>query len=192
MRAVRPSRRRNPEGDGLQDLLDADPVLGAGDDCLFRRNGQQVLQLLQAEVEVGAGQVDLVDYGDDRQVLVHGQVCIGHRLGLYPLGRVDQQKGPFASRQAPRHLVGKVHMAGRVHQVELVQLTVGGLVVHGHRMALDRDSPLPLQVHRIQVLLRQDPLRHRRRVLQQAVRQSRLSMVDMGDNAEIALVVRLH
>jgi hypothetical protein len=64
--------------------------------------------------------------------------------------------------------------------------------MHRDRMALNGDPALTLEIHRVQVLRSQNPLRYRRCVLEQTVRQSRLPMVDMGYDTKIALVVRFH
>jgi len=52
-------------------------------------------------------------------LLRHGQVGVGDRLRLDTLGRVDQQHGPLARREGARDLVREVHVAGRVHEVQL-------------------------------------------------------------------------
>ena len=83
-------------------------------------------------------------------------------------------------------------MTGRVQQVEEVGLAVLRLVVHRHRMRLDRNAALALQVHRVQRLLLELALRDGMRQFENAVRKRRLPMVDMGDDAEIADVLELH
>ena len=52
-------------------------------------------------------------------------------------------------------------------------------------LQLDGDPPLPLQVHVIQELLLHLPLLHRARELEQLIRQRRLAMVDVRDDAEV-------
>ncbi len=69
------------------------------------RNGQDVLELLFGQGDVGVRQVDLVDDRDDREVLLHRQVNVGDRLGLDPLGRVHDQQRAFAGAEAARDLV---------------------------------------------------------------------------------------
>ena len=71
---------------------------------------------------VGVGQVDLVDDGDDRQVVLERQVDVGQRLGLDALGGVDDQQRALAGGEAAADLVGEVDVAGGVDQVELVGL----------------------------------------------------------------------
>ena len=57
-------------------------------------------------VGLGRRQVDLVDDRDDRQVLAQGEVDVGQRLGLDPLGGVDHEDRALAGLQAAADLVG--------------------------------------------------------------------------------------
>ena len=80
-------------------------------------------------------------------------------------------------------------MAGRVDQVQVVGLPVGGPVLDPHGLRLDRDPALALEVHRVEHLrlhlLRVD----RPGDLEDAVGQGRLAVVDVGDDREVADVV---
>src|SRR6266550_305588 len=91
-----------------------------------------------------------------------------------------------------RHLVGEVHVPGGVDQIELVHAPVARMVVHAHRVQLDRDAALALQVHRVEHLLSHQALVQGARELDQAVGQGRLPMVDMGHNTEVADVILAH
>ena len=73
------------------------------------------------------GQVDLVDDRDDFQIVVQRQVGVGERLRLHALRGVHHQQRAFAGLQAARDLVGEIDVAGRIDQVELVQVAVVGL-----------------------------------------------------------------
>ena len=106
-------------------------------------------------------------------------------LRLDALGGVDQQHDPFASGEAAAHLVAEVHVAGRVDQVDRVALPVDADVLR-----LDRDAPLPLDVHRVQVLVAHVPRAHRTGELEDAVRQRRLAVVDVGHDRKVADLVR--
>ena len=50
--------------------------------------------------------------------MIQSQVDIGHRLSLHPLGRIYHQERPLASRQTSGYLIGEIHMAWGVNQVE--------------------------------------------------------------------------
>src|SRR5205807_6019564 len=131
------------------------------------------------------GEVDLVEGGHEREVVLDGQVAIGQRLSLDPLGGVDQQDDPFAGGQRARHFVAEVDVAGRVDQVDDV-----ALVFEPDVLGLDGDAPLPLDVHRVEVLGPHLPGVDGAAVLQDAVGQGRFPMVDVGDHADVADVVR--
>ena len=80
-------------------------------------------------------------------------------------------------------------MAGGVDQVQVVGLPVGGRVLDPHRLGLDRDPALALEVHRVEHLglhfLRVDGAGE----LEDAVGQGRLAVVYVGDDREVADVV---
>src|SRR2546421_5371345 len=76
-------------------------------------------------------------------------------------------------------------MAGRVDEVELVSLAVLCRIRHADRLELDRDPTLPLQIHRVEDLVLHVALADRSRVLEEAVGQRRLAVVDVGDDAEV-------
>ena len=73
-------------------------------------------------VDVGAGQIDLVDHRHDFEPVVQRHVNVGERLRLDPLARVDHQQRAFAGGQAARDLVGEIDVAGSIDQVEHVGL----------------------------------------------------------------------
>ena len=106
------------------------------------------LDLGRAPLGVGGREVDLVEDGDDLEVVLEGLVAVGQGLGLDPLGGVDQQDGPFARGQRPADLVAEVHVARGVDEVEGVVLPRDP-----HVLGLDGDAPLALDVHRVEVLL---------------------------------------
>ncbi len=141
---------------------------------------------------VGGRQVDLVEHGDDLEVVVDGQVGVGHRLGLDPLRGVDDQHRAFASGQRARDLVGEVDVARRVDQVELIVLAVAGRVGDAHRLRLDRDAALALEVHVVEELLLHVARGDGAGALEDAVGERRLAVVDMGDDREVADVLEVH
>ena len=73
-----------------------------------------------------------------------------------------------------------------VDQVEDVALSVLGVVADGHGVELDGDAPLPLEVHRVEQLVLHVALVDGTGELEDAVGQSGLPMVDVGDYREIA------
>ena len=140
-------------------------------------------------VGLGGRQVDLVEDRHDLVAGVERVVDVGERLRLDALAGVDHQQRALAGGERARHLIGEVDVAGRVHQVEDVGLAVLGLVVEPHRLRLDGDAALALDIHRIEHLLDHVARRHRAGGLDQPVGERRLAVVDMGDDGEIADVV---
>ena len=80
-------------------------------------------------------------------------------------------------------------MAGRVHQVQDVILAVLGGVIQPHRLRLDRNPALTLDIHIVENLFGHLALGQSATNLDQPVGDGRLAMVDMRDNRKIADVV---
>ncbi len=72
----------------------SDPGLGADQEGVLAPEPDDVLHLLQGRLDVGRGQVDLVDDRDEDQVVLDGEVGVGQGLGLDALGGVDDQQAP--------------------------------------------------------------------------------------------------
>ena len=131
-----------------------------------------------------ARQVDLVEDRDDRKVILEGQVQVRERLGLDTLRGIDEEDRTLARGQGAGDLVGEVHVTGRVDHVE----RVGGALVcprHAHSLTLDRDAALALDVHAIEVLVAHLARLDDAGQLEHAVRERRLPMINMGDDAEV-------
>ena len=184
-------RRRHAVDDRLQDLVDADALLGGGQDGLGGVDADDVLDLLPRLLRLGAGQVDLVEHGDDLEAGVHREVRVGEGLRLDPLARVHHQQRALAGGQRARHLVGEVHVARGVDEVEDVVLPVLRLVLEPHRVLLDGDAALALEVHGVEELLAHLALGEGPRALHQAVGERGLAVVDVGDDREVADVLHV-
>lgn len=83
-------------------------------------------------------------------------------------------------------------MTGRVGEIELIVLAILGSVFHRDRMRLDCDATLALEIHGVEELLLRLALLDRSRDLQKAVGKSRLTVVDVGDDAKVARVFYGH
>jgi len=64
-------------------------------------------------------------------------------------------------------------------------LTVRGTVGERNRIALNGNTPFTLDIHRVEHLVAELPLCHATTGLDQSIGQSRLTMINMGDNAKI-------
>jgi hypothetical protein len=113
-------------------------------------------------------------------------MIIRHRLRLDALRRINHQQRAFARTQAARHFVGKIHVAGRVNEVQLVSLAVARRIKHRDRMRLDGDAALALQIHCIKQLIRHVARGNRAGAMQQPVGKRRLAVVNVGNDAEIS------
>ena len=142
--------------------------------------------------QIRVREVDFVDDRDDRQTLFMSEMDVGHGLCFDPLSRIHNEDCTFASSEAAGNLVGEIHMAGSVHEVKGVLLTILGNVLHGDRVRLDRDAPFALQIHGVQDLLLLVTVGYRVGDLQKTVGQGGLPMIDMGDDAEVADILNRH
>ena len=131
--------------------------------------------------------VDLVRDRDDLEVVLDREVGVGERLRLDALRGVDDQQRALAGLQRARDLVREVDVPRRVDQVELVALPV-----HADGLRLDRDSPLALELHRVEHLVAHLTFGHRVGELQDAVGKRRLAVVDVGDDREVADAALVH
>ena len=136
---------------------------------------------------VGLRQVDLVQDGDDLEVVLDRQVRVRDRLRLDPLRRVDDEHRALARLQRARHLVREVDVPGRVDQVQLVALPHDA-----DGLRLDRDAALALEIHRVEQLLAHLPARDGVGHLEDAVGQRRLAVVDVRDDREVADLALIH
>ena len=147
-------RRRVPLGgrdalhDLLEDLFAVFPGLGTDVDRMGGiHEADDRIDLLQHPIGIGAGEVGLVEDREDLQAVFQGQVGVGEGLSLHALGGVHHQDGPLAGGQAAAHLVGEVHVARGVDEVEGVDQAVPGGVFQRDGVGLDGDAALPLQIH---------------------------------------------
>ena len=152
----------------------------------FRRVAtQEVYHLVFHDVDHGAVHVDFVHHGDDFEVVFEGRIQVGDRLGLDALGGVDHEKGAFAGRDAARHLVGEVDMAGSIDEVEGIFLSLV-VIFHLDGVALDGDATLALEVHVVEHLIDEFLVVERMGEFQKPIGQGGFTMVDMGYDAKIS------
>ncbi|GAB3236202.1 hypothetical protein GCM10027295_31280 [Pseudaeromonas pectinilytica] len=77
-------------------------------------------------------------------------------------------------------------MARGINEVQLVGLTIFGLVVQGHTLCFDGDAAFALEIHGIKHLLLHLAGRKTTADLDQAVGESRLTVVDVRNNGEVS------
>jgi hypothetical protein len=76
-------------------------------------------------------------------------------------------------------------VAGRVDEIQRVLVPVAGAIEQAHRVRLDGDPALALQVHRVEHLVDRLLGVHRARERQQPVGQRGLAVIDVGDDGEV-------
>ena len=113
-------------------------------------------------------------------------IHVGERLRLYALGAVHDQQRSFDRAHGARDLVGKVDVTGCVDQIEDIFLSVLGGVVDPHRLGLDRDPALALDIHRVEHLRFHIAQGNGVRLLDQAIGERGFTMIDVRDDGEIA------
>ncbi len=146
---------------------------------------QDILNFLSDQLRPGTGQINLVDDGDDIQIMLHGQINIGQGLCLNPLCGIHHEDGSLTGSEASGNLIGKVHMPGCINQVQNILLPGPGLINQAYRLGLDGNTPFPLQVHGIQHLFIHFPFGQHTGLLHQAVGKGRFPMVNMCNNTKI-------
>ena len=144
--------RRDALHERLEQLGYALAGLGADPRRIGGIDADDLLDLLADLVGIGRGQIDLVDDRHDLEPLVDRRVAVGDALGLDALGGIHHQQRAVAGREGARHLVGEVHVPGRVDHVELVALAVLSVVVERDALRLDGDAALALEVHGVEHL----------------------------------------
>ncbi len=118
--------------------------------------------------------------------MVQGEIGIGQGLRLNALGAVHHKDGAVAGRQGAGNLIIEVHMSRGVDEIEDILLSVLRLVDDPRGLGLDRDAPLPLDIHIVQHLRLHFPLRQGAGQLNDPVRQRRLAVVNVGNDTKIS------
>ena len=80
-------------------------------------------------------------------------------------------------------------MAGRVDQIQVVNLPVAGFVVQRRCLRFDGDAAFFLQIHGVEHLLTHFAVREAPTTLNKAIRQRGFAVINVGDDGEIADVL---
>jgi hypothetical protein len=170
----------------FQDLIDAEPGLGRRVHDLIVEKPDELSDFGSHFLRVSAGKIDLVDDGDDCQILLESEIDVRHRLRLDPLRRIDDEKRTLARGKAAAHLVREIDVPRRIDQVELVRFAVSGRVAHAHGARFDGDALFPLEIHRVEKLGFHLALGDGIRLFQQPIGEGRFTVVDVRDDRKIA------
>mmetsp|Transcript_46702 Transcript_46702/g.154812 ORF Transcript_46702/g.154812 Transcript_46702/m.154812 type:complete len:312 (+) Transcript_46702:991-1926(+) len=152
------------------------------------RNAKLGLDLVDELVWREARPVQLVDKREERKPAQPRNLEQLARLGLEPLGGVDQHHGIVRRSERAVRVLGKVLVARRVEHVDLLAV----VLVREHR-ARDGDASLLLQLHEVRggppllaLGLDSTGLRDCATVQQELFRQRGLARVGMADDCKIA------
>jgi hypothetical protein len=98
--------------DRLEHLDHVQAGLGADRHGVVGVDADHRLDLGLHLLDVGGGQVDLVQHRHDFQALLHRGVAVGDRLRLDALRGVDHQQRALAGGERARDFVAEVHVPG--------------------------------------------------------------------------------
>ena len=143
---------------------------------------EQVEHLVDHPVRARARAVDLVD--DDDRLEPHRERLLRHeaRLRHRAIHRVDKDQHRVDHRQHALDFTAEIGVSGRVDDVDAVALPVDGGV-----LGQDRDATFLFLVVAVHHPLGGDhPFVEGARLLEQAVDQGGLAMVDVGDDGDVA------
>ena len=170
----------------FQHLFDADPVLCGNHRRILCLQPDHVFDFILYPLGLGAGKINLVDHRKDIQIMIQRQIYISQSLGFDPLGGIHHQDRPVTGRQASAHFIIKIHMPRRIDQVQDILFPVICPVNDADGLGLDRNAPLPFQIHIVQHLGLHLPARQKARFFYNTIRQRGFPMVNMRYNAKIS------
>ena len=155
--------------DGLENLLDTLPRFARSEQNILLLAADQVDDLILHLVDHGRFHVDLVQHGDDLQIVGDGQIEVRDGLCLNSLRGVDDEQSAFTRGDGARDFVREVDVSRRIDQIERIVLPVAGRVLHLDGVALDGDPLFAFEVHVVEHLILHFALVQRIGLLQQTV-----------------------
>ncbi len=108
---------------------------------------------MSCPLNICARQINLIDDGNNGQIIGHGQVNIGDGLSLHSLCGINQQERALTGREAPRHFIREIDVPRRINQMQGVRFPVLGLIPGSHRVGLNRNTTLTFEIHGIEDLI---------------------------------------
>ena len=153
---------------------------------MFGADADNFLNFGSHALRFGRGQIDLVDDRQHLEPLLDGGVAVGDALCLDALRGINHQQRTFTGRQAAGHLIGKIHVARGIDEVELIALAAWRVVIERRALRLDGNAALALQFHGIEHLRLHLALLQATTELNQAVGERRFTVINMGDDREIS------
>ena len=178
--------RSNTFNDSIQNLRYAVASLSRATQYLLTLTTQQIDDLILHFLWHSRVHIALIHHRDNLQVVIKSHIKVGNRLRLHTLRCIYDQQRSLASSDTTTYLVREVHVSRSVNEVEGV-----ALVVHLDSVRLNSNTTLFLQVHIIQHLILHQALVHRSSVLNQSIRQSGLTMIDVCNNTKVSYIFHI-
>ena len=184
-------RRRKFRHHGLHKRVYALTGFCRNADRIVRVKPKLLLYLFLYGWNIGGSKVYLVDYRDNRQILLKCHVHIAYGLTLDTLRSVNKKQRPLAGGYRPGNLIGKINVTRRIDKIQLIVVSIGRPVWNCNRLAFYCYSPLTFYVHIVKNLIHHLALINNLGLLNKPVGQSGLSVVDVRHNTEISLVLHV-
>ncbi len=96
---------RHVANDCFENVSDTLAGLGARENRVVCFESDEVLDLLDRFLRLGARQVDLVNHRNQLEVVFDSEIRIRERLCFDTLRSIDDEQCAFTSRKRPRHFV---------------------------------------------------------------------------------------
>ena len=180
--------RRDALDDLFEDLGDADSLFGRAQNGFGGVETDESFNLFADAFGVSGGQIDLVDDGDDLEILIERKVGVGEGLGFDALRSIDDEEGTFAGLERAGDFVGEVYVTRGINEIELVNFSIFCRVEEANGMGFDGDAAFAFEVHGVKDLGHHLALGEGSGMFEESVGERRLAVVDVGDDGEVSNV----
>ncbi|OPZ53032.1 MAG: hypothetical protein BWY90_00845 [Deltaproteobacteria bacterium ADurb.BinA014] len=140
---------------------------------------------------ISSGHIDFINNRNYFKIIFHSKIKIRDSLGLNPLSRINDKKNSVARSKSTRYFVGKVNMPRCVDKIENIIFAVFSTIFKSNGISLNRNSPFPLDIHRIKHLIDLIAVIHETAFFDYTVGKRAFSVIDMCNNREISYVFHL-
>ena len=123
--------------------------------------------------------------------MVKRKIDIAERLRFDSLRTVHHKYRSVTCGKRPGDLVVEIHMTRCIDQIKDIFLPVLRMVDRTNGLGLDRDAPLPLNVHIVQNLILHLTLRQYPRLFNDPVCERAFSVIDVRDDTEITNLIHI-
>ena len=110
---------------------------------------------------------------------IYRLINVRQRLRLNPLGGIHDEQRTLNSLHRAAHLISEVHVSGRVDEVQNVGLAVFRRILDPHRVGLNRNATLALDIHGVEHLLLHVAFSYGSGQLDKPVGKRRLTVVNV-------------